>query len=43
MARADALLGVPLEQFGRGPVPAGSVLSALPLGEGAMLAADLLL
>jgi len=43
MARADALLVVPLEQFGRGPLPAGSQLPAIPLGEGAMLAADLTL
>jgi molybdopterin molybdotransferase len=41
MARADALLVVPLEQFGRGPVPAGATLRALPLGASAGLAADL--
>ena len=43
MARADALLVVPLEQFGRGPVPAGTTLRALPLGEGAQLATELAL
>jgi molybdopterin molybdotransferase len=41
MSRADALLVIPLEQFGRGPVPAGTTLRALPLGERAVLAADL--
>jgi molybdopterin molybdotransferase len=41
MARADALVVVPLEQFGRGPVPAGATLAALPLGEGAQLATEL--
>jgi len=43
MARADALLVVPDEQFGRGAIPAGSVMRALPLGERAVLAADLAL
>jgi molybdopterin molybdotransferase len=43
MARADALLVVPLEQFGRGPVPPGMTLRALPLGESAMLGAELAL
>jgi molybdopterin molybdotransferase len=43
MARADALLIVPLEQFGRGAIPAGTTMRALPLGERAMLAADLML
>ena len=43
MARADALLVVPLEQFGRGPVPAGATLKTLPLGEGAQLATELAL
>ena len=43
MARADALLVVPLEQFGRGPVPAGATLRAVPLGENGLLAADLAL
>jgi molybdopterin molybdotransferase len=33
MARADALLVVPLEQFGRGPVAPGTMLRAVPLGE----------
>jgi molybdopterin molybdotransferase len=41
MARADALVVVPLEQFGRGPVPAGAALAAVPLGDGAQLAAEL--
>ena len=41
MSRADALLVVPLEQFGRGAVPAGTRLRALPLGERAALTADL--
>jgi molybdopterin molybdotransferase len=41
MARADALLVVPLEQFGRGSVPAGSRLQALPLGERVALASVL--
>ena len=40
MARADALLVVPLECFGHGPMPAGTVLHALPLGERATLAAE---
>lgn len=40
MARADALLVVPLERFGRGPVPANTVLQALPLGERAALAVE---
>ena len=43
MARADALLVVPLEQFGRGPVSAGATLPALPLGEGGALTTELLL
>jgi molybdopterin molybdotransferase len=41
MSRADALLVVPLEQFGRGPVTAGTTMRALPLGDNAFLAADL--
>jgi molybdopterin molybdotransferase len=41
MARADALLVVPLEWFGRGPVPAGTALAAIPLGESALLTTDL--
>lgn len=41
MSRADALLVVPLEQFGRGPVAAGTTLRALPLGERALLATEL--
>jgi molybdopterin biosynthesis enzyme len=41
MARADALLVVPLEHFGRGPVPAGSTLQALPLGERVALSSTL--
>lgn len=40
MARADALLIVPLEQFGRGPLPAGTPLRAIPLGDRASLATD---
>jgi hypothetical protein len=40
MSRADALLVVPLEQFGRGPIPAGTRLRALPLGERGLLAAE---
>lgn len=40
MSRANALLVVPLEQFGRGPIPAGTALRALPLGETGMLSAD---
>jgi molybdopterin molybdotransferase len=43
MARADALVVVPLEQFGRGPVPAGATLAAVPLGDGSQLAAGLAL
>jgi hypothetical protein len=43
MSRADALLVVPLEQFGRGPVPAGTILKAVPLGENGLLAVDLTL
>ena len=43
MARADALVVVPLEQFGRGPIPAGATLAAVPLGDGAQLAAGLAL
>jgi molybdopterin molybdotransferase len=38
MARADALLIVPLEQYGRGAIPRGTTLRAIPLGERAMLA-----
>jgi molybdopterin molybdotransferase len=37
MARADVLVVVPLEQYGRGPVPAGTTLRAIPLGERAGL------
>ena len=33
MARANALLVVPADRFGRGPMAAGTVLSALPLGD----------
>jgi molybdopterin molybdotransferase len=40
MARADALLVVPLEQFGRGPFPAGTVVRAIPLGDRASLTTD---
>jgi molybdopterin molybdotransferase len=40
MSRADALLVVPLEQFGQGPVPAGTALRAIPLGERAALTTD---
>jgi molybdopterin molybdotransferase len=40
MARADALLVVPNEQFGRGPIAAGTAMRALPLGERAVLAAE---
>ena len=43
MARADALLVVPLEQFGRGPVASGSTLHALPLGERALLTSNAML
>ena len=43
MARADALVVVPLEQYGRGPVPVGATLAAVPLGDGAQLAARLAL
>lgn len=43
MARANALLVVPLEQFGRGPVPPGTTLRAIPLGESAMRGAELTL
>jgi len=43
MARADALLVVPLEQFGRGAVPPGTVLQALPLGDRPLRAAELIL
>jgi hypothetical protein len=43
MARADALLIVPLEQFGRGPVTPGTVLQALPLGDRPLRAAELML
>lgn len=41
MARANALLVVPLEQYGRGPVAAGATLSALPLGDGGLLTTEL--
>jgi hypothetical protein len=40
MARADALLIVPLEHFSRGPIRAGTVLHAIPLGERAALTSD---
>ena len=40
MSRADALLVVPLEQFGRPAIPAGTVMHALPLGERANLAPE---
>jgi molybdopterin molybdotransferase len=40
VARADALLVVPLEQFGRGPVPAGTTMQALPLGERTVLTVE---
>ena len=40
MSRADALLVVPIEQFGRGPIRAGTRLRALPLGERGLLAAE---
>ena len=43
MARANALLVVPLEQFGRGPVSVGATLSALPLGDGGLLTTELML
>jgi molybdopterin molybdotransferase len=43
MARADALLVVPLEQYGRGPVSPGTVLQALPLGDRPLRAAELAL
>lgn len=43
MARADALVIVPLEQFGRGPVSPGTVLQALPLGDRPFRAAELML
>ena len=43
MARADALLVVPLEQYGRGPVSAGTVLQAIPLGDRPLRAAELML
>ena len=43
MARADALLVVPLEQFGRGPIPAGTTMRAIPLRESALLSGDLAL
>jgi molybdopterin molybdotransferase len=43
MARADALLVVPLDRFGRGPVAAGTTLPAWPLGDGGMLTTELLL
>jgi molybdopterin molybdotransferase len=37
MARADALVVVPLEQFGREPLVPGTVLRALPLGDRGIL------
>ena len=40
MSRADVLLVVPLEQYGRGAIPAGTQLRALPLGERGLLAAE---
>ena len=40
MARADALLVVPLDRFGKGPLPAGTTLRALALGERASLATE---
>ena len=40
MARADALLVVPLEQYGHGAIPSGTRMQALPLGERAGLAPD---
>ena len=40
MARADALLVVPLEHFGRGPISAGTTMRAIPLGERAQLVTD---
>jgi molybdopterin molybdotransferase len=43
MARADALVVVPLEQFGRGPAPAGTIYRAIPLGEKALAARELVL
>jgi molybdopterin molybdotransferase len=43
MSRADALLVVPLEQFGRGAVPAGSTLQALTLGDRGALTTELML
>lgn len=43
MSRADALLVVPLEQFGHGPVAAGTTLRAIPLGERAALTTDSML
>jgi molybdopterin biosynthesis enzyme len=43
MARADALLVVPLDRFGRGPVAAGATLAAWPLGDGGVLTTELML
>ena len=43
MARADALLIVPLEHFGGGPIPAGTTLRAIPLGERAAVTASAML
>ena len=43
MARANALLVVPLDQFGRGALPAGATLRALPLGDSGFLASELML
>jgi molybdopterin molybdotransferase len=40
MSRADVLLVVPLEQFGRGSIPAGAQVRALPLGERGLLTAE---
>ena len=40
VARANALLVVPLEHHGRGPVRVGETLHALPVGEGALLTRD---
>jgi molybdopterin molybdotransferase len=38
MAKADALLIVPLEQFGHGPVAPGTTLRAIPLGDRGLFA-----
>ena len=40
MARADALLIIPLERYGQGAVPAGTTVQALPLGERMSLAPE---